>query len=142
MSFKVYVTCPRCFKTVETKLSAFFGEGKTEVEGFCTSCCKPFIFSASFSTALVDQVKIHKADDLQVSAAFKNFDKAQPRREQNKRIRMWRTIASACKRMKRVVDLIAGEVPACAQQMELLHNHVKYTRARLKAEGVISDGKG
>ena len=139
--FKIIANCPTCNQVVEIRLSAFFGEGGQELYKYCNSCKQQFLLNVSFGTTLIDQVVINSGT-FKASANFENFKKAQPRRIQNKRVRMWRTIASASKRLQKIADLIAGEFPECAKLASQLVTHVQKTRERLRSEGVISDGKG
>jgi hypothetical protein len=139
MAFKVLTPCPNCGVLIEISLSAFFGEGQTDLQKYCTQCKSHFIFIASFSTSLVDQVLIN-SPKFKVSADCKNFSKAQPQRALNKRIRMWRAIAVASKQLKTIFDIIATEFSSCAVQTDEILALVKETRKRLSSEGVIQDG--
>jgi len=139
MAFKVLAACPHCGTGVEISIGAFMGEGNTELQRFCTACHKHFVFIASFSTSLVDQVLI-SSPEFSVSVNCNNFSKAQPQRELNKRIRMWRTISSTCKLLKNVFEVVASEFPSCVKQVDELNAHIKEVRGRLRSEGVIPDG--
>ena len=139
MAFKILTPCPHCGVIVEISLNAWFGEGQTDIQKYCTQCKSNFLFVASFSTSLVDQVLIN-SPELKVSADCKNFLKAQPQRIFNKRIRMWRAIAAASKQLKSVFDIIATEFSSCAIQADEILTLIKETRKRLSSEGVIQDG--
>jgi len=136
MSFKIMLACPVCGIQSTIFLHAFFGEGRTEVQRYCISCKKHFMLFTSFSTALVDQVLV-SSPEFHISADCKNFSKAQPSRELNKRIRMWCTIAATCKRLKYVLDVVATEFSSCAVAVDELSILIKETRRRLKSEGVV-----
>jgi len=136
MTFKILSVCPMCGIPSEIFLRAFFGEGKTEVQRYCISCKKHFMLFASFSTTLVDQVLV-SSPEFHISADCKNFSKAQPQRELNKRVRMWRTIALTCKRLKYVLNVVATEFSSCSVAVDELSILIKETRGRLKSEGVV-----
>ena len=136
MSFKIMLACPICGMQFEVLLHAFYGEGKTEIQRYCIVCKKHFLLIASFSTALVDQVLVN-SPEFYISADCKNFSKAQPQRELNKRVRMWRTIATTCKRLKCVLDVVATEFSSCLVVVDELSILIKETRGRLKSEGVV-----
>ena len=141
MSFKILYTCPHCGMGAEASLCAFFGEGITESQRYCVACKKSHILFISFSTSKVDQNLITSPEFL-VSGNYANFEKAQPKREHNKRVRMWRTIAAASKQLSTILNTVATEFTACATQANELRSLVKVTREKLKAEGVIGDGTG
>lgn len=139
MGFKVLMPCPDCGVLTEISLGAFFGEGQTELQRYCTQCKSHFLFTASFSTSKVDQVLVN-SPKFKVLADCKNFSKAHPQRELRKRIRMWRAIAAVSKQLKTVFDLIATEFTSCTKQADEIVDLVKETRKRLLSEGVLQDG--
>src|SRR5574340_528907 len=99
MTLKILHFCPYCNAQTTASLHAFFGEGETEIQRYCSKCHESFILIASFSTVSIDQVLV-SSPVMNITVDNKNFLKAQPQRELNKRLRMWRSIASTSKILK------------------------------------------